>query len=518
MSEIIDLEMQLQKDVMNIKKLAEKAGLDFFPVNFEVITKKAMVEFGTYALPNRYSHWTFGKDYGRLKKLSNLGVLEILEMVLNSDPATAFLLDSNTTVEHKMVIAHVFAHCDFFKRNYWFSKTNRNMINEAKFHERRIHELESEYGKKTVEEFLDICISIQWHVDFYNVFKPKESKVKVIPSAARSRYFTSDDFDSAYPEPDSDADPESCSNCEHHGEGEKEGTCKNDGKVKAGTVISSQQPSSPSQDSNSTQQASLRDLDNAESTPTSTEDEFEERDLLKFLMKEAPLTNWQKEVLQIVHDEIIYFIPTALTKIMNEGWATYWHTELCREYLDFEDFSLFAIKHSELMASKGLNPYKVGYMIFEDVRKRWDEEFGEGAGLKKIYEVREFEDDVSFIRNYLTQDICDKCGLFLFEQDSNTGEMVITSTHVEDIKNSIIGELSNFGKPLIVVKGANYNDNRELYMLHKFDGRELDMDYAIDVMKALYKIWGRTIHLETVRDNARTLVSYNGDKPELKNI
>jgi stage V sporulation protein R len=170
------------------------------------------------------------------------------------------------------------------------------------------------------------------------------------------------------------------------------------------------------------------------------------------------------------------------------------------------------------MSSKGMNPYKIGFMIYEDLKNRWDEKDGEGAGLKKIFEVRRFEDDVSFIRNYLTQDICDKCGLFLFEQDGNTGEMVITSTNVEDIKSSIINELINFGKPVIVVRDYDYNHNRELYMQHKYDGRELDMEYAIDVMKAMYRTWKRSIHLETIRDDKRLLVSYNGDKPELRHI
>lgn len=508
----MDFQESLQKDVLNIKKMIESAGLDLFPVNFEVITKKAMIEFGTYALPNRYSHWTFGKSYGKLKNLSNLGVLEILEMVLNSDPATAFLLDSNSQVENRMVIAHVFAHVDFFKHNYWFSKTNRNMINEAKFHERRIHELEYDFGKKNVEEFLDLCLSLQWHVDFYGIFKPDEQDSRVIRPENGKRFFTSSDFQTG---PDDITGEEKNNNEEdHNGSGRDTGS----------RIIISTSPAAPTtpdpaaapDKNNDDRNPSLDDFD---SFRTTVEGEgLEERDILKFLMREAPLDDWQREIIQIVHDEIIYFIPTALTKIMNEGWATYWHTEICRDYLSFEDFNKFAIKHSELMASKGLNPYKVGYLVYNDIQRRWDEEHGEGAGLKKIFEVREFEDDVSFIRNYLTQKICDECGLFLFEQDKTSGEMVITSTNVEDIKESLINELINFGKPLIVVRNADYNGNRELYLLHKFDGRELDMEYAVDVMKAIFNIWNKPVHLETVISEKRSLVTYNGDKPEISTL
>ena len=504
MRDVVDLETQLQKDVMNIKKLAEEAGLDFFPVNFEIITKKAMVEFGTYALPNRYSHWTFGKQYGKLKNLSNLGVLEILEMVLNANPARAFLLDSNTLVEHRMVIAHVFAHVDFFKHNYWFSKTNRNMIAEAKFHERRIKELETEYGKKDVEEFLDLCIALQWHVDFYAVFKPKEKQVKKVSSACIRQFANIDEVDM-------EAGFEK-------GAGEMEEGKVVTGAAGAGPAAGDRDAAiglsgqsilyDPAEDKGKEEEAGV--------APPSGD--MEDRDILKFLLREAPLTEWQKEIVQIVHDEIIYFIPTSLTKIMNEGWATYWHTEICQTYLDFEEFQQFAIRHSELMSSRGLNPYKLGFMMYGEIRKQWDDKFGEGAGLQKIYEIREFEDDVSFVRNYLTQKICDECGLFLFEQDKKTGEMVIKSTSVEDIKVSIINEIANFGKPLIVVRDGDYRDNEELYLEHKFDGRELDMNYAVDVMKALYRIWRRAVHLETILGEKRTLVTYNGEKPVMQNF
>jgi stage V sporulation protein R len=504
MNDPLSLEEKLQKDVWNLKKMAEDSGLDFFPVNFEVITRKAMIEFGTYALPNRYSHWTFGKSYGKLKNLTNLGVLEILEMVLNSNPARAFLLDSNTHVENKMVIAHVFAHVDFFKHNYWFTKSHRNMLDEAKFHERRIRELEREFGKKEVEEFLDVCISLQWHVDFYSIFKPKEQRTKVVSQRQR-RFMLSDDMMDDYFGTGAQRLP----GYETGGDLKGEGTETED-KVVIGT-----------EDPDQAKLGSFQQGEKAEGEKKiqpPPDDNPEERDLIKFLKENGPLSPWQREILQIIHDEVIYFAPTSLTKIMNEGWATYWHVELCREYLDFEEFNKFAIKHSDLMASKGLNPYKVGYLIYKNILKRWDEEYGEGEGLKKIFEVREFEDDVSFIRNFLTQEICDECGLFLFEQDPKSGEMVITSTSVDDIKVSIISELLNFGKPLIVVKDSNFNDNNEMYMLHKFDGRELDMNYAVDVMKALFSIWKQPIHLETILNGKRTLVTFNGDKPTMQNF
>ena len=172
---------QLQEEVLKLQRIAKEKGLDFFPVNFEVITKKAIVEFGTYVLPNRFSHWTFGREYGKLQKFHELGILEILEMVINADPACAFLLDSNTSVENRMVIAHVFAHVDFFKNNLWFSKTNRQMLTDTRFYEERIKQLEELHGKEVIEKVLDVCLSIQWYVDFYGTFATQEKKKVVIP-------------------------------------------------------------------------------------------------------------------------------------------------------------------------------------------------------------------------------------------------------------------------------------------------------------------------------------------------
>jgi len=422
-------EQKLQDEVWRIKEIASNHGLDFFDVNFEVITKKAMVEFGTYGLPSRFSHWTFGREYSRLKKFHDLGVMEILEMVINSDPSVAFLLDSNTLWQSQMVIAHVFAHVDFFKNNMWFGKTNRNILDTSHFWEQRVAELGYQHGKKVIESFLDKILSFQWHVDFYDQFRGPRGVVKVLPRVDFSSYGLDD------PRPE-----------------------KQD-------IVSPK----------------------------------EEVDLLRFLMSEAGLTSWQKELISMVREESLYFLPQAATKIMNEGWATYWHAKIMHEILDFGDFDEFAVQQSQLMASVGLNPYKVGFLIYASLEKHWDETQGVGEGLKKIFEVRKFEDDVSFIRNYLTQDICEEAGLFLWERNPS-GEVLVTSTDVEDIRLSILAELTNFGKPKIVVVDGDYLHRKELLLRHKLDelSRELDTNFAQDVLKNIYELWGRPVHLQTL--------------------
>src|SRR5437870_8949904 len=157
---------ELEEAVEQIWDIATtRFGLDPFPVRFEIVPASVMYEVGSYALPGRYSHWTFGKAYHRMKMMYDFGLSKIYEVVINSNPSYAFLLETNSLTQNKMVIAHVLGHVDFFKNNVYFSKTNRRMVDEAAIHARRMSEYEFTYGRKVVEEFLDAVLSIEEHVD-----------------------------------------------------------------------------------------------------------------------------------------------------------------------------------------------------------------------------------------------------------------------------------------------------------------------------------------------------------------
>lgn len=441
-------EETLQKEVWDIKKMAVEHGLDFYPIDFELITRKTMVEFGTYVLPKRYSHWTFGKHYGKLRKLQDLGAVEILEMVLNSDPAKAYLLDSNTDVEIKMVIAHVYGHVDFFKNNYWFSKTNKNIISEAEYHEKRIHEIEYEFGRAEVEKFLDVCISLQWHTDYLGQFRKKSSeKLKL------------------------------------------KRTSKLDLEDLRETVIGDD--------------------------PSVNKDFSTYPDFLQFMIDYAPLKKWQTEILAMIRAEMLYFMPIALTKIMNEGWATLWQEILMQKHLDFSEYDQFAIKHSEVIASPGLNPYRLGYMIYKDLIRKYDKLEGPGAGMKKIFEIRKLYNDVSFLEEFLTQKVVDECGLFVYDKPYGNIPGKVKSTRCADVKSKLLADLVNFGKPKIVVKIYPGNQGETLQLLHEFDGRELMLDQAKDVLKSIYTLWHNPIQLETVNKDGPILLVFDGMDMEI---
>ncbi|HKV40654.1 MAG TPA: SpoVR family protein, partial [Blastocatellia bacterium] len=134
---------ELEEAIEQIWEIATvKFGLDPFPVNFEIVPATVMYEVGSYALPGRYSHWTFGKAYHRMKMMYDFGLSKIYEVVINSNPSYGFLLETNSPTQNKLVIAHVLGHVDFFKNNAYFSKTNRRMVDSAALHARRMNEYE----------------------------------------------------------------------------------------------------------------------------------------------------------------------------------------------------------------------------------------------------------------------------------------------------------------------------------------------------------------------------------------
>src|SRR5262245_17206042 len=472
---MIELRKFMDKEVKELEKALEqiweiatgKFGLDPFPTRFEIVPATVMYEVGSYALPGRYSHWTFGKAYHKMKTMYDFGLSKIYEVVINSNPAYAFLLETNSLLQNKLVIAHVLGHVDFFKHNVYFSKTNRRMVDDAATHARRINEYEFKYGRKVVEEFLDAVLSIEEHID-PNFFIKKEreeknEKNKEKKSAPVGRY---DDLITAE---------------------EREAMMK----AKAASAG----------------EAKIRP----------------EKDLLWFIMQKSPMLQpWQRDILSMIHDEMLYFVPQMQTKIMNEGWASFWHSRIMRELdLPDEDHIEFAELHAGVVSPhrNQLNPYYLGYKVLEDIERRWDnptkeeqEKFGRqpGGGRAKIFEVRELDNDVSFLRNHLTEELCEELDLFVYELIDEE-EWTVTQKQWERVRDQIVANMTNFGFPYIEVVDGDYNRNLELYLRHRFEGAELDLTYAKKVLEHVYKLWGRSVHLETIAEDESTVFHYDGE-------
>src|ERR1041385_9258526 len=156
---------ELENAVEQIWEVARGFGLDPYPTNFEIVPATVMYEVGSYALPGRYSHWTFGKAYHRMKTMYDFGLSKIYEVVINTNPSYGFLLETNSPIQNKLVMAHVLGHVDFFKNNIYFSKTNRRMVESVSTHAGRMTEYEFRYGRKVVEKLLDAVLAIEEHID-----------------------------------------------------------------------------------------------------------------------------------------------------------------------------------------------------------------------------------------------------------------------------------------------------------------------------------------------------------------
>lgn len=156
---------QLASAIEEITEIAEGFGLDFYEMHYEICPANIIYTFGAYGMPTRFNHWSFGKQFHKMKLQYDLGLSQIYELVINSDPCYAFLLDTNTLIQNKLIIAHVLAHCDFFKNNIRFSNTRRDMVESMTQTAERISVYEMKYGKREVEAFLDRVLAIQEHID-----------------------------------------------------------------------------------------------------------------------------------------------------------------------------------------------------------------------------------------------------------------------------------------------------------------------------------------------------------------
>jgi stage V sporulation protein R len=459
---------ELERALEQIWEVARGFGLDPFPTRFEVVPATVMYEIGSYALPGRYSHWTFGKAYHRMKTMYDFGLSKIYEVVINTNPSYGFLMETNSPVQNKLVMAHVLGHVDFFKNNAYFSRTNRRMVETVSAHAGRMSEYEFRYGRKSVERFLDAVLSVEEHID-PNFFIRREEAAR--PPGTKRAPKPAGRYDDLW-NIGQKADPDAALEEDERPRG----------------------------------------------------DRLPEKDLVYYIMRNSPaLKDWQRDVMAMVHEETEYFVPQMQTKVMNEGWASYWHARIMRE-LNLPDVELleFAELHSGVVSpQKGqLNPYYLGYKILEDIERRWDEptaeereKFGRvgGEGRAKLFEVRETENDVSFLRNYLTEELCEELDLFVFELVDDE-EWTVTEKRWERVRDQLVANMTNFGFPYIVVADGDYNNNRELYLKHLYEGAELDTTYARRVLEHVHTLWGRPVHLETVVDDEPARLHYNGEE------
>ncbi|GGH14232.1 stage V sporulation protein R [Paenibacillus segetis] len=468
---------QLEYAIAEIMEIADGFGLDYYPMRYEICPADIIYTFGSYGMPTRFSHWSFGKMFNKMKMQYDLGLSKIYELVINSNPCYAFLLDGNSLIQNKLIVAHVLAHCDFFKNNLRFSATNRDMVESMSATAQRISQYELLYGASTVETFIDAVLGIQEHVD-PRLIKPErhDKRKKVEEQLAQA----------------------------------KEGGPKKPTNSKYDDLWS------------------LDDLKNPSpikepQTKIPTFPPEPEKDIVWFIQEYSEiLEDWQRDIMSMLREEMLYFWPQMETKIMNEGWASYWHQRILRELdLTSEETIEFAKLNSAVVqpSQQSLNPYYLGLKIFEDIERRWDHPTEEeqrrlgrkpGLGREKIFEVREMDGDTSFLRSYLTKKLVTDLDLYIFEKQGP--EWKITDKSWENIRDQLVASRVNGGSPYIVVQDGDHLRNGELVLKHQYEGIELDLKYLERTLPYVYRLWGKTVHLETIVENKKALFSYDGEK------
>jgi len=259
-----------------IEGYARGFGLEFYETIFEVLGYDEINMVAAYGgFPNRYPHWRFGMEYEQLSKGYEYGLSKIYEMVINNNPSYAYLLESNMDVDQKLVMAHVFGHVDFFKNNFSFRHTNRKMMDEMANHATRVRRIIDKVGLEPVETFIDRSLSLENLIDQHSPhFKRRVEK-------------DGDEEDKPIEVRGFKADREYMQ-----------------GFINPREFLDEQRKK-------------LED----ERAAKKKFPERPQRDVLEFLLENAPLERWEAEILSLMREEAYYFAPQGQTKIANEGWA-----------------------------------------------------------------------------------------------------------------------------------------------------------------------------------------------------
>jgi stage V sporulation protein R len=497
----------LRETQERVEAAARSYGLDFFPVVFEILTYDQMNEIAAYGgFPSRYPHWRFGMEYEQLSKSYEYGLSKIYEMVINNNPSYAYLLEGNSLTDQKLVMAHVYGHVDFFKNNFCFRATDldkrgniidpvrrvdsydpdRRWIDKMANHGARIGRHIERYGINRIEEFIDKCLSLENLVDPWQPFSGKYAVRKVdedepeapieVPRLRAKEYM------------------ESFINPAEYIEARKKQLIKD--------------------------------------RPEKRVPEQPQRDVLEFLLDHAPLERWERDVLEVLRDEAYYFIPQRQTKIMNEGWAAYWHSKILTEkILDASEIIDYADNNAGVMATAPgkLNPYKLGVELFRYIEERWDKgRFGReweecsdldakrdwdmrlGLGRQKIFQVRALYNDVTFIDEFLTPEFVRDQKLYTFGYSGRNDRLEIETRSFKEVKEKLLFSLTNFGDPYIRVMDANHGNRGELLLEHQHGGMDLRPDYARETLVAIVRCWKRPALVATRMDGKHVMLRYDG--------
>jgi stage V sporulation protein R len=434
--------------IEGIEQLAIELGLDFYPVNFDLVPNNFMLEIAVYGLPVRMRHWSFGVRYIHQLVRQHMGHSRIFEVMFPGDPCHAFMLENNSLAENVLVTAHVLGHADFAKNNQLFSHfmemAGSRILEQSAARAHRLEEAFTTHGQERVEAVLDAALALETHIDVNQPLHrspyPTRTPIPAPPNA--------DQFRDRFQRLPGEAPP-----------------------APPPTVL--QRPPIPPQP---------------------------EFDLLWFIAHYGPeLEDWERDIFLAVREEAYYFHPVFACQIMNEGWASYWHARLLREATFLpHDLYVSAIKaHSDVVRpyagdnqlALSLNPYHLGFSMWERIIEQ--------RGIAQARQICREEDDFGFVRNYLDQELADQLDLFVYETRKD-GETKVANRDIAAIREAILAPKFNYGAPCISVAQLGADGSLELRHDYQRDGRGLDLAQAEKVMEYVARAWRRPVSLHTV--------------------
>ncbi len=456
-----------------IREIATDLGLEFMPQEFDVVPAQKMLEIMAYRLPVNFSHWSFGRDYEIERTKHEHGYAVPYEVVFNSDPCRAYLMDTNPFPIQVLVMAHVYAHNDFMKNNRHFQNSRRDMITTAATAAERFRGYEEHYGIDAVERVIDAGMAIQWNIDpTEHIHRQSEDEVRQRLYGWSRELAPSGPYDDLIPDR-----PKPTRN----------------------------------------QKRALQKRTPPEPTP----------DLLGYIINHSPrpLEEWEKDLLSVIKSQAQYFLPYRQTKIMNEGWATYWHEQIMqrlfqKRFLTAEEHGYYNLYNARVKAHhpRNLNPYLFGYAILKDLEDRWNKgrfgpEFEEltdaytrdqwdtglGKGREKLFEVRRTHMDWFFVDEFLSREVVENLDLYLYLEREHPSyyEVVVAETEWQKVKRILVQSLMNSGVPRILVTDGNYRNSLQLYLEHAYEGLPLQDEYARKTLELIHYLWDRPVYLET---------------------
>jgi stage V sporulation protein R len=475
-----------------IAAIAAEYQLDTYPNQIEVISSEQMMDaYASVGMPLGYHHWSYGKQFLNIEHSYNRGQMGLAyEIVINSNPCIAYLMEENTMTMQALVIAHAcYGHNSFFKGNYLFRAWTDadSIIDYLLFAKKYIAQCESRYGIAEVENLIDSCHALMnYGVDRYKRPYPISAAEERLRQEEREAHL----------------------------------------------------------------QRQVNDLWRtipSQTDPTQEQDEHRfpeepQENLLYFIEKNAPLLEpWQREIVRIVRKIAQYFYPQRQTQVMNEGWATFWHYTLLNTLYDrgmvTEGFIFeFLQSHTSVIYQpaydsphySGINPYALGFSMMSDIRRmcehptdedrQWFPDIAGSNWLETLqFAMRNFKDE-SFILQYLSPKVMRDLKLFCIIDDDKSQDIEVNAIHDEHGYQQVREELAgmyNLGnrEPNIQVYSVDIRGDRSLTLQHVQHNRKPLGSSTDEVLKHVHRLWGFDVHLHSMQDDEITASYHCPPKP-----